>query len=120
GSPKRVHGAFMTDEEVHKVAEFVKSQGKPQYLESITQANSGSDGAGGFDGGDAEQDALYDEAVEFVVQGRKVSISSVQRRFKIGYNRAARIVEAMESAGVVSSAGSNGNREVLAPKPQDS
>ncbi|WP_321324233.1 DNA translocase FtsK [Thiomicrorhabdus sp.] len=119
GSPKRVHGAFMTDEEVHRVAEFVKSQGKPQYLESITKANNGADGNGGMNDGDAEQDALYDEAVEFVVQGRKVSISSVQRRFKIGYNRAARIVEAMESAGVVSTAGSNGNREVLAPKPQE-
>jgi len=119
GSPKRVHGAYMTDEEVHKVAEFVKSQGKPQYLETITQANSGTDG-NSLDDGDAEQDALYDEAVEFVVQGRRVSISSVQRRFKIGYNRAARIVEAMESAGVVSTAGSNGNREVLAPKPQES
>jgi len=119
GSPRRVHGAFMSDEEVHRVAEFVKSQGKPQYLESITQANSGTDGSGGGADGDAEQDALYDEAVEFVVQGRRVSISSIQRRFKIGYNRAARIVEAMESAGIVSTAGSNGNREVLAPKPQE-
>lgn len=119
GSPKRVHGAFMNDEEVHRVAEFVKSQGKPQYLESITQANNAADGNGGQADGDAEQDALYDEAVEFVVQGRRVSISSIQRRFKIGYNRAARIVEAMESAGVVSTAGSNGNREVLAPKPQE-
>ena len=118
GSPKRVHGAFMTDEEVHKVAEFVKSQGKPQYLESITQANNTAEG-NGADSGDAEQDALYDDAVEFVVQGRRVSISSIQRRFKIGYNRAARIVEAMESAGIVSTAGSNGNREVLAPKPQE-
>ncbi|QCU89861.1 DNA translocase FtsK [Thiomicrorhabdus sediminis] len=118
GSPKRVHGAFMTDEEVHSVAEFIKQQGQPQYLEAITQANHGNDGgAGGSD--DAEQDALYDEAVEFVVQGRRVSISSIQRRFKIGYNRAARIVEAMESAGVVSTAGANGNREVLAPKPQE-
>ena len=119
GSPKRVHGAFMNDEEVHRVAEFVKSQGKPQYLESITQANHAGDGGNAMDSGDAEQDALYDEAVEFVVQGRRVSISSVQRRFKIGYNRAARIVEAMESAGVVSTAGANGNREVLAPKPHD-
>ncbi|GAB6069798.1 DNA translocase FtsK [Thiomicrorhabdus hydrogeniphila] len=120
GSPRRVHGAFMSDEEVHRVAEFVKSQGKPQYLESITQANNAADGNGGATDGDAEQDALYDEAVEFVVQGRRVSISSIQRRFKIGYNRAARIVEAMESAGIVSTAGSNGNREVLAPKPQES
>jgi len=118
GSPKRVHGAYMSDEEVHRVAAFVKSQGKPQYLESITKANSAADGSAASDG-DAEQDALYDEAVEFVVQGRRVSISSIQRRFKIGYNRAARIVEAMESAGIVSTAGSNGNREVLAPKPQE-
>jgi len=119
GSPKRVHGAFMTDEEVHHVAEFVKSQGQPQYLETITQANSAAEGGAGGNAADVEQDALYDEAVAFVVEGRKVSISLVQRRFKIGYNRAARIVEAMESAGVVSSAGSNGNREILAPKPQE-
>ncbi|BCN93025.1 DNA translocase FtsK [Thiomicrorhabdus immobilis] len=119
GTPRRVHGAFMKDEEVHRVASFIKTQGKPQYLESITQANSGADGGSGGADGDGEQDALYDEAVEFVVNARRVSISSVQRRFKIGYNRAARIVESMESAGVVSTAGSNGNREVLAPKPQD-
>ncbi|WP_178861111.1 DNA translocase FtsK [Thiomicrorhabdus cannonii] len=118
GSPKRVHGAFMTDEEVHRVAEFIKSQGEPQYLEVITQGHS-SDGGGdeGFD--DAEQDALYDEAVAFVIHGRRVSVSLIQRRFKIGYNRAARIVEAMESAGVVSPMQANGNREVLAPKNQD-
>jgi len=119
GSPKRVHGAFMTDEEVHQVASFIKTQGQPQYLEAITQANSGADANGAGDASDAESDALYDDAVEFVVQGRRVSISSIQRRFKIGYNRAARIVEAMEAAGVVSTAGSNGNREVLAPKPQE-
>jgi len=116
GNPRRVHGAFMTDEEVHRVAEFIKSQGQPQYLEAITQPPTSESGG---DAADAEQDLLYDEAVEFVVQGRRVSISSVQRRFKIGYNRAARIVEAMESAGVVSPMGSNGNREVLAPKPQE-
>lgn len=117
GTPRRVHGAFMNDDEVHKVVEFIKTQGQPQYLDAITKA-PGSGGEGdGFE--DAEQDLLYDEAVEFVVQGRKVSISSIQRRFKIGYNRAARIVEAMEVAGVVSTSGSNGNREVLAPKPQD-
>jgi S-DNA-T family DNA segregation ATPase FtsK/SpoIIIE len=115
GNPRRVHGAFMSDEEVHKVANFVKSQGAPQYLESITKGIGGADSPG-TDYEDAESDALYDEAVEFVTHGRRVSISSVQRRFKIGYNRAARIVEAMEAAGVVSTAGSNGNREVLAPK----
>jgi len=118
GTPRRVHGAFMKDEEVHRVASFIKSQGKPQYLEAITQANSAAENGGNADS-DGEQDALYDQAVEFVVNGRRVSISSVQRRFKIGYNRAARIVESMESAGVVSTAGSNGNREVLAPKPQE-
>ena len=117
GSPRRVHGAFMTDDEVHRVAEFIKSQGSPQYLDAITKGPSSDSGSGG--GEDAEMDLLYDEAVEFVVTGRKVSISSVQRRFKIGYNRAARIVETMESAGVVSSMGNNGNREVLAPKPQE-
>lgn len=117
GSPKRVHGAFMTDEEVHQVAEFVKSQGQPNYLESITQTPAES--SGGPDASDAEADALYDEAVNFVIDGRKVSISLIQRRFKIGYNRAARIVEAMEAAGVISSAGANGNREILAPKPQE-
>ena len=117
GTPRRVHGAFMTDEEVHKVAEFIKTQGAPQYLDAITKGPTENSGDGGVE--DAEMDLLYDEAVEFVVQGRKVSISSVQRRFKIGYNRAARIVETMEAAGVVSSMGNNGNREVLAPKPQD-
>lgn len=115
GSPRRVHGAFMSDEEVHKVADFVRSQGEPRYLSAITQGPTNSEG-GDLDGGDPEQDDLYDDAVEFVVQNRRVSISSVQRNFRIGYNRAARIVEAMESSGVVSSAGSNGNREVLVPK----
>ncbi|WP_373020348.1 DNA translocase FtsK [Thiomicrorhabdus sp.] len=118
GSPRRVHGAFMTDEEVHRVVEFIKTQGEPQYLETITQGPTSDAGSeGGYE--DAEQDALYDEAVEFVIQGRRVSISSIQRRFKIGYNRAARIVETMEASGVVSTMQSNGNREVLAPKPQD-
>ncbi len=118
GSPKRVHGAFMSDDEVHRVADFVRSQGAPQYLESITQGLTKPDSGGG-PGADAESDELYDQAVEFVVQGRRVSISSVQRHFRIGYNRAARIVETMESSGVISTAGSNGNREVLAPKPQE-
>ena len=118
GSPKRVHGAFMTDDEVHRVADFVRSQGAPQYLESITQGISKPDSSGGS-GPDAESDELYDQAVDFVVQGRRVSISSVQRHFRIGYNRAARIVETMESSGVISTAGANGTREVLAPKPQE-
>lgn len=114
GNPRRVHGAFMTDEEVHRVAEFVKSQGEPQYLESVTQANSPE--SGGTLGEDAEQDLLYDQVVAFVTDNQRVSVSLVQRQFKIGYNRAARIVEAMEASGVVSPMKANGNREVLAPK----
>ncbi|MBE0494478.1 MAG: DNA translocase FtsK 4TM domain-containing protein [Thiomicrospira sp.] len=118
-APDRVHGAFVSDDEVHRVVDFIKQQGAPQYLAAITRdpdsvnAESGSNAA---DPSDAEQDVIYDEAVEFVVQAGRVSISSVQRRFKIGYNRAARIVEAMEAAGVVSTMQSNGNREVLVPK----
>jgi S-DNA-T family DNA segregation ATPase FtsK/SpoIIIE len=118
-SPNRVHGAFVSDDEVHRVVDFIKQQGEPQYLEAITRdpESSNTEGSGGGNGSDdAEQDVLYDEAVEFVVQAGRVSISSVQRRFKIGYNRAARIVEAMESAGVVSTMQANGNREVLVPK----
>ncbi|MCF6298735.1 MAG: DNA translocase FtsK 4TM domain-containing protein [Thiomicrorhabdus sp.] len=118
GNPKRVHGAFVSDEEVHRVANFVRSQGEPRYLDAITQGISNQDGGKG-DSTDAEQDDLYDAAVAFVTEGRRVSISSVQRQFRIGYNRAARIVEAMESAGVISTSGPNGNREVLAPKPQE-
>ncbi|MBF6058344.1 DNA translocase FtsK [Thiomicrorhabdus heinhorstiae] len=118
GSPRRVHGAFMTDDEVHRVAEFVKSQGEPQYLQSITQSVSEQSGEGAGGSNDAEQDPLYDEIVQFVIEGRRVSTSFIQRNFSIGYNRAARIVEAMEAAGVVSTAGANGNREVLAPKPE--
>lgn len=118
-APDRVHGAFVSDDEVHRVVDFIKQQGAPQYLAAITRdpdsmnAESGSNAA---DPSDAEQDVIYDEAVEFVVQAGRVSISSVQRRFKIGYNRAARIVEAMEAAGVVSTMQANGNREVLVPK----
>lgn len=118
GSPKRVHGAFVSDEEVHRVANFVRSQGEPQYLEAITQGVSNKEGGEGASS-DAELDDLYDAAVAFVTEGRRVSISSVQRQFRIGYNRAARIVEAMESSGVISTSGPNGNREVLAPKPQE-
>ncbi len=118
GNPKRVHGAFVTDEDVHRVADFVRSQGEPQYLEAITQGMNNKESESP-ENGDAEQDDLYDAAVAFVVEGRRVSISSVQRQFRIGYNRAARIVEAMESAGVISSAGANGNRDVLVPKSQE-
>ena len=118
GSPMRVHGAFVSDDEVHRVVDFIKQQGAPQYLEAITRDPDAVAHEAGGAPEDAEQDLLYDEAVEFVVHSGRVSISSVQRRFKIGYNRAARIVEAMESAGVVSTMQANGNREVLAPRSE--
>ena len=116
--PVRVHGAFVDDHEVHKVVSFWKSQGQPQYEETILSAQiSGDAGAqGAFI--DDEADALYDEAVAFVTETRRASISAVQRRLKIGYNRAARMIEAMEAAGVVSEMGSNGGREVIAPEPR--
>ncbi|KUJ71893.1 DNA translocase FtsK [Thiomicrospira sp. WB1] len=117
GSPKRVHGAFVSDEEVHAVADFVKSQGEPQYLESVTQGPQSD--AGDTLEKDAEQDALYDQVVAFVIDNQKVSVSSVQRHFKIGYNRSSRIVEAMEKAGIVSPMKGNGGRDVLVPKSQE-
>jgi len=118
--PIRVHGAFVDDHEVHKVVADWKSRGVPEYLEDITSEaitsnipvpGYGDDGGGG----DQESDPLYDEAVSFVIQTRKASISSVQRKLRVGYNRAARLVEQMEASGVVSEMGSNGNRDVLAP-----
>ena len=122
GPPNRVHGAFVDDDEVHRVVDDWKRRGEPEYIEEILSGGVSADAltgleAEGIDGDDAEQDALYDEAVQFVTETRKASISAVQRRFKIGYNRAARLVEAMEGAGVVSSMGTNGAREVLAPPP---
>lgn len=117
--PIRVHGAFVSDEEVHRVVDAWKERGEPNYVEDILagieESGSGFDG----DGGDSidESDPLYDEAVQFVTETRRVSISSVQRKFRVGYNRAARMVEAMEMAGVVSAAAHNGTREVLAPPP---
>ncbi|WP_447528173.1 DNA translocase FtsK [Vreelandella sp. TE19] len=122
GPPNRVHGAFVDDDEVHRVVEDWKRRGEPEYIDEILSGGVSADALAGLEaegGGDddAEQDALYDEAVQFVTETRKASISAVQRRFKIGYNRAARLVEAMEGAGVVSSMGSNGAREVLAPPP---
>ena len=120
-TPTRIHGAFVDDDEVHRVVEDWKRRGTPEYDEEILSGGVSADALAGLEaegeGGDAEQDVLYDEAVTFVTQTRRVSISSVQRKFKIGYNRAARLVEAMEMAGVVSSMGSNGGREVLAPPP---
>lgn len=118
--PNRVHGAFVSDDEVHRTVEAWKQMGPPNYLDDIM--SDGGDEAGVFGGGSAgmfddEQDELYDEAVAFVTDSRKASISAVQRRLKIGYNRAARMIETMEAAGVVSTAGSNGQREVLAPPP---
>ncbi|WP_447555754.1 DNA translocase FtsK 4TM domain-containing protein [Vreelandella sp. EE22] len=122
GPPNRVHGAFVDDDEVHRVVDDWKRRGEPEYIDEILSGGVSADAltgleAEGGDNDDAEQDALYDEAVQFVTETRKASISAVQRRFKIGYNRAARLVEAMEGAGVVSSMGSNGAREVLAPPP---
>ncbi|WP_245184616.1 DNA translocase FtsK [Halomonas salinarum] len=123
GLPMRVHGAFVDDDEVHRVAEDWKRRGEPEYIDEIlsggvsADALTGLEGDGGSGDDDAEQDALYDEAVMFVTESRRASISAVQRRFKIGYNRAARLVETMEGAGVVSSMGTNGSREVLAPPP---
>ncbi|WP_333875684.1 DNA translocase FtsK [Methylobacter sp.] len=119
--PIRAHGAFVDDHEVHRVVEFLKQTAPPDYLEDITRDSSdSSDGysmGGGGGNGDSEADALYDEAVQFVTETRKASISSVQRRFKVGYNRAATMIEGMEAAGVVSPAESNGSRVVLAPPP---
>jgi S-DNA-T family DNA segregation ATPase FtsK/SpoIIIE len=119
--PIRAHGAFVDDHEVHRVVEFLKQTAPPNYLEEITRESSDNDGfnigSGDNSGGGSESDALYDEAVRFVTESRKASISSVQRRFKVGYNRAATMIEDMEAAGVVSAAESNGSRVVLAPSP---
>jgi len=121
GMPHRIHGAFVSDDEVHRVVAAWKERGEPNYIESITSDSSGNgvpglSQEGGGDGAE-EDDALYDEAVQFVTQTRKASISAVQRKLRIGYNRAARMIEAMEMAGVVSEMGTNGNREVIAPPP---
>jgi S-DNA-T family DNA segregation ATPase FtsK/SpoIIIE len=115
GIPNRVHGAFVSDDEVHRVTAWLKELGPPQYNDSILEEPEGEDGDGG-EGTDAEADPLYDEAVAIVMKTRRASISAVQRHLRIGYNRAARLIEAMEKAGLVSAMQSNGNREVIAPK----
>ncbi|HHR0144294.1 TPA: DNA translocase FtsK [Escherichia coli] len=116
--PVRVHGAFVRDQEVHAVVQDWKARGRPQYIDGITSDSESEGGAGGFDGAE-ELDPLFDQAVQFVTEKRKASISGVQRQFRIGYNRAARIIEQMEAQGIVSEQGHNGNREVLAPPPFD-
>jgi S-DNA-T family DNA segregation ATPase FtsK/SpoIIIE len=117
GYPQRVHGAFVSDQEVHRVVEYLKQFGEPDYEEAVLAgppvAEEASDTPAAD--GDAEADPLYDEAVAFVIRSRKSSISAVQRQLRVGYNRAARLVEQMEAAGVVSAMSSNGSRDVLSP-----
>jgi len=117
GLPQRIHGAFVADQEVHKVVEHLKSLAKPDYLEDVLEPAAAGDDAGAMGGGEpgGEKDPLYDQAVEIVVRTRRPSISLVQRHLRIGYNRAARLIEDMEKAGLVSTMQSNGNREVLVP-----
>jgi S-DNA-T family DNA segregation ATPase FtsK/SpoIIIE len=120
GYPLRVHGAFVSDEEVHRVVAFLKTQGEPNYIEGVLEggtADGGDFGAGENSG--SEKDPMYDQAVEIVLKHRKASISLVQRHLKIGYNRAARMLEDMENAGLVSNMGTNGQREILTPARED-
>jgi S-DNA-T family DNA segregation ATPase FtsK/SpoIIIE len=121
GHPQRVHGAFVSDQEVHRVTEHLKAQGQPNYIEGILTSMDEPAEGGDYDGGGGggEADALYDQAVEIVLKTRRPSISLVQRHLRIGYNRAARLIEAMEQAGLVSAMGANGNREVIAPAIQE-
>ncbi|HUV99706.1 MAG TPA: DNA translocase FtsK, partial [Gallionella sp.] len=115
GYPQRVHGAFVSDQEVHRIAEYLKTQGEPQYIIDLDSLEESSEEGGASTSLDAEADPLYDQAVEIVLKNRRASISLVQRHLRIGYNRAARLVEQMEAAGLVSPMQSNGNREVIAP-----
>jgi S-DNA-T family DNA segregation ATPase FtsK/SpoIIIE len=121
GYPQRVHGAFVSDEEVHRIVDYLKQFGEPEYEEAILAGEPSEEPAadllGDVDGG--ETDPLYDEAVAWVIRSRRASISSVQRQLRIGYNRAARLVEEMEKAGILSSMASNGSREVLVPASAD-
>jgi S-DNA-T family DNA segregation ATPase FtsK/SpoIIIE len=120
GMPTRVHGAFVSDEEVHRVVSYLKSQGEPDYVEGVLEGGTLDDEDGAGDGSSGsgsggEKDPMYDQAVEVVLKNRKASISLVQRHLKIGYNRAARLVEDMEKAGMVSAMSSNGQRDILVP-----
>jgi S-DNA-T family DNA segregation ATPase FtsK/SpoIIIE len=124
GLPMRVHGAFVSDQEVHRVVASLKESGEPNYLDQVTDGPSepipGIKGEPGSAGEvDGETDALYDQAVRIVTETRRASVSGIQRRLKIGYNRAARMVESMEQAGLVGQLQSNGSREVLAPPPPE-
>jgi S-DNA-T family DNA segregation ATPase FtsK/SpoIIIE len=120
GLPSRVHGAFVSDDEVHRVVEYLKGLGEPEYIEGILESpEEASEGMEGESSADAESDPLYDQAVQIVLKTRRASISAVQRHLRIGYNRAARMIEAMEKAGLVSAMQPNGNREVIAPKPEN-
>ena len=120
GLPERIHGAFVDDHEVHGVVNFLKKSGKPNYLEEITQGLADEEnGSGMSSASDGESDPLYDQAVQLVTESRRASVSGVQRRLKVGYNRASRLVEAMEAAGVVTAMQANGSREVIAPAPRD-
>jgi S-DNA-T family DNA segregation ATPase FtsK/SpoIIIE len=116
GLPNRVHGAFVSDGEVHRVVDYLKGLGQPNYIEGILESPEEMEGGTGEGGGDAESDPLYDEAVAIVLKSRRASISAVQRHLRIGYNRAARMIEAMEQAGLVSAMQANGNREVIGPR----
>jgi DNA segregation ATPase FtsK/SpoIIIE, S-DNA-T family len=119
--PERIHGAFVSDAEVHRVVQHLKLQGEPNYIEGILTGGSSDAGgeSGDFGAGGEDADPLYDEAVAIVLKTRRASISAVQRQLRIGYNRAARLIEQMEQAGLVSAMQSNGNREVLAPSNQE-
>ena len=120
GYPVRIHGAFVSDQEVHKVVDFLKTKGEPTYLEEILNPNEGDASFSGDESNSSgEKDPLYDEAVAIVLKTRKASISYVQRHLRIGYNRAARIIEDMEKSGIVTPMQSNGNREIVAPNNND-
>ncbi|MDA0191432.1 MAG: DNA translocase FtsK, partial [Proteobacteria bacterium] len=123
GYPTRVHGAFVADEEVHRIVDYLKRAGAPDYVEGVLTGAGGDDEEGGGgeagEGGDAESDPLYDQAVEVVLKNRRASISLVQRHLRIGYNRSARLIEAMERAGLVSAMDGRGGREVLARKEEE-